>query len=305
MTQTISLIPLDQIIAGNNDRTVFNQSALEDLAASIAKVGLIQPITLNLWAPDPGACFGGDRFGPAAQYQIIAGERRYRASVIAGKTTIRAIVIEVTPAEASALMLAENTGRVDLDPIDEANAYKIRIDKLGWTVDECAKAAGTSAIKVQFRLKLLTLIPEIQHLVRSGNFPLGYAAILADASLDPNRQMLAFGNYRENHKPTLGWFRSIVNQYATQQNQSSMFSDEPLLKCQEMLIETKVIDPPHPSTTTPPVIGKKPLEIIRNQILFWQEAAKQWEGIGKPFKKQECEAAARSLDLAAISIYSK
>lgn len=305
MAKIIRDIPLDQIHAGDNDRTVFDANALEDLAASIKKEGLIQPITLNLWAPDPSTCFGGDKFGPMAQYQIIAGERRYRASVLAGCKTIAAIVIEVSQAVASALMLAENTGRVDLDPIDEANAFQKRIDLLGWTVADCAQSAGTSTTKVLFRLKLLKLNSEIQHLVRSGNFPIGYAAILADSGLDTNRQLLAFANFRENHKPTLGWFRSIVNQYVTQQQQTSMFGDEPLLKCQDLPIENKIIDPPHPSNTTPPAIGNTALEIISNQIKFWQEAAREWEGIGKPFKKQECEAAAQSLNLAFNAIYQK
>ena len=75
--------------------------------------------------------------------------------------------------------------------------------------------------------------------------------------------------------------------------------DDALLVCQEVAIETKTNEPPHPSTTTPPSVGKSRLDIIRGQIDFWKQAAESWQAIGKPFKKQECEAAALALAHAA------
>ena len=281
-------VRLTSIVAGNNDRTFFDPKELQALADHIKEHGLIQPISLNQIAP--------------GQYEIIAGERRYRATKLAGLKTIPAIIAHLTQAEASVLMLAENVSRKDLDPIDEANAYAIRIERFKWTVEDCAAAAGCSVIRVQFRLKLLALNVEIQHLIRSGNFPIGYAQILAGASLDSNRQMMAFKCYRENPRPVLGWFRNIVNQYAEQQAQASLF-DGPFLSMQEeQPIDKKEIDPPHPSTTTPPIVGASKLIIIRNQINFWNEAAASWAAIGKVFKKQECVTAAQALAYAA-SLY--
>ena len=299
----ITQIPCSSIHAGQNDRTVFDPKCLQELADNIKAHGLIQPITVNLFAPDPSCCFGGDRLGAEAQFTIIAGERRFRACLLLGWETIPAIIVEITQAEASALMLAENVSRQELDPIDEANAYRIRIDKLGWSIDECATAAGTSSIRVQFRLKLLNLHLDIQHLIRSGNFQIGYARILSDANLDINRQMLAFKMFRDNPRPTPGWFRNIVNQYAEQQQQAGLFDTSSLLVMQEIPIDNKQADPASPDTTVPPVLGKTKLAILQNQIKFWNEAAVAWGNVGKPFKKHECEAAAFAL-YHATSLFS-
>jgi ParB/RepB/Spo0J family partition protein len=293
-------IPLAQIHAGANDRTVFDQNALQELADSIKAHGLIQPITVRLFAPDPRCVFGGDRLGDKAQYEIVAGERRFRACQLLDLPTIKSIVVDLTDEEAAAIMLSENVSRKDLDPIDEARAYKIRIEKFGWSETDCAKNAGVTEIRVRFRLKLLGLRDDLQFLVRSGNLSLGYAQTLADASLDPNRQSLAVTNLRDNPHPTPGWFRNIVNQYAEQQNQTNLFDSDALLVCQEApAIKNDLSNPPHPSTTTPPVAGKNKLAVLKNQAGFWREAAQEWKRIGKPFKSQECEAAAQAVLYAA------
>lgn len=299
MAMTPKNILVSSIHTGGNDRTVFKPQELETLAGSIRKHGLIQPITVNLFSPDPSCVFGGDRLGSMAQYTLIAGERRLRAVKLLGEELISANVIEVSPAEASILMLIENVARVDLDPIDEARAYQIRIEKLGWTIEECAKHTGVSTIKVQFRLKLLSLRDDLQGLIRSGNLSIGYAQILADSNLDPNRQLLATKTLRDNPKPTPGWFRTIVGQYQTQQNQAGLFDTSNFLVCQEMPIESTVTEPAHPSTTTPPVVGRKPLNILRNQIEFWNNAAAAWDLLGKPFKRNECLAASQAVAYAA------
>jgi ParB family transcriptional regulator, chromosome partitioning protein len=289
-------IPLTCIHTGKNDRTIFKQDDIESLAASIKERGLIQPITVNLFAKDPRCVFGGDPFGDAAQFDLIAGERRFRAVQLLGWETIDAFVAELTDEEAAAVMLSENTARVDLDPVDEARAYEIRVKKYGWSHAECAKAAGVSEIVVRNRLKLLTLRDDLHILIRSGNLSIGYAQILADAKLDKNRQSLAFNALRDNPKPTPGWFRNVVNQYSEQQNTVDLFDTGEFLKCQ-VIPEHKInpSDPPHPSTTTPPKEGKNIKDIIKNQIRFWHEAADKWQAIGKPFKKQECLAAALAL----------
>lgn len=289
-------IPLDQIHAGNNDRTVFKPQELIDLAESIKAHGLIQPITVRIFAKDPACVFGGDPYGPMAQYQIVAGERRFRACQLIGLETIDAFIAELNDEEASAIMLSENVSRVDLDPIDEGRAYQIRIDRFGWTPQECATKAGVSEIIVSFRLKLLKLREDLHILIRSGALSIGYAQILADANLDPNRQMLAFNSLRDNPKPTPGWFRNVVNQYAEQQATVNLFDTDSFMTCQAIpQAKLNPADPPHPSTTTPPKEGKNIKDIIKNQINFWQKAADQWKAAGKPFKSQECQAAAQAL----------
>jgi ParB/RepB/Spo0J family partition protein len=284
---SIQLIPVSKIRPGSNDRTVFDAEELQSLANSIRiqgrgrkGKGLLQPITVRK---------------VSRHYEIIAGERRFRAVCLLQWTAIPAIPVQVTDEEAAALMMVENVSRKDLDPIDEARAFRIRIDKYGWSEETCAEYAGTSTTRVKFRLKLLTLRDDLLELIRFGHLQIGYAQTLADANLDNNRQLLAVKALRDNPKPTPGWFRNIVNQYREQQLQAGLFDASPFLVCQPAPVKTEVIEPPHPFTTTPPIAGDSPAEIIRNQVQFWTDAAQEWSAIGKPFKRQECEAAAKSL----------
>jgi ParB/RepB/Spo0J family partition protein len=284
----ITAIDTNEIIPGNNDRTVFSPDALQELAASIREHGLIQPITVR-WIDD------------AEAYQIIAGERRYRACKLLGWQTVPSIIVDATDEQASALMLAENVARADLDPIDEAIAYQTRIDLFGWTVQEIADRAGVSPIRVQFRLKLLRLRPDVQKLVRDGHLSIGYAQILCDANLDTNRQLIAFRYLRDNPAPTPGWFRRQVNDLLAEQSQDALFDFSSFIaptETQHVAIE----EPAHPSTTRPPTRGSSLREILRNQAGFWSQAAEAWDKLGKPFKRQECEAAAQALTLALSAI---
>jgi ParB/RepB/Spo0J family partition protein len=279
----INDIPISQIIPGKNDRTIFDESGLRELTESIKGHGLIQPITVR-------SSKGGRYF------EIIAGERRFRACRLLGWQTIPAVVTSLKDEDASAVTLAENIARKSLDPIDEACAYQSRIESFGWSIEDLSKYAGTSTIHIQFRLKLLRLISEIQKLIRGGNILIGYAQILADADLDSNFQLLAFSKLRDNPKPTMGWFRSIVLELKEKQDQGILFKG-PLFDKTEATneVQTKGIpEPPHPETTTPPKIGRNYKEILLNQSNFWEEAARQWEAIGKPFKRNECRSASQA-----------
>ena len=283
----INDIPISQMIPGKNDRTIFDESGLRELADSIREHELIQPITVRS-AKD------------GKHFEIIAGERRFRACKLLGWRTIPAIVTDLKDEDASAVTLAENIARKSLDPIDEACAYQSRIESFGWSIEDLSKYAGTSTIHIQFRLKLLRLIPEIQKLIRGGNMQIGYAQILADTNLDSNFQLLAFSKLRDNPKPTMGWFRSIVSELKEKQDQGILFKG-PLFDKTHDANEFKTEntrEPPHPETTTPPKIGRNYKEILLNQSNFWEEAAKQWEAIGKPFKRNECRSAAQALSQA-------
>lgn len=183
-------IPLDLVRPGDNDRTAFDQVALQELAESIRDHGLAQPITVR---PVEGG------------YEIVAGERRTRACRLLGWTVIPAIVRAMDDEQAAAIMLAENVKRVDLNPMDEGRAYQKRMDSIGWSVVMCADKANVSEDKLRARVKLLALAPEIQVLVASGQMTTGYAEALAD--LDLNRQRIAMRYFSEARQPTLSEFR--------------------------------------------------------------------------------------------------
>jgi ParB/RepB/Spo0J family partition protein len=292
----ITLVDVRMIVPGDNDRKTFDPAKLETLAASIGKNGLAQPIVLRMMdveTPDP-------------MYEIVAGERRFRAiSTILKWVEIPAIIRDLTDEEASDIMLAENVGRENLDPIEEAIAYQRRIDQYGYTVSEIAEKVGVTSIRVQFRLKLLALREDVQQLVKTGNLDLGYAQILASASLDPNFQLLALRALQENNHPTPKWFRRICGELYKEQAQTSLF-DGPLFTGEILSAIVDTVEQeseiPHPSTDKAPITGKSAKEITLNQAKFWMNAASAWDQAGKPFKRQECEAAAEALQNLADSL---
>jgi ParB family chromosome partitioning protein len=209
--QQVTHIPVTHIEAGNNDRQHFDRNALADLAASIRQHGLAQPITVRPLGE--------------GRYQIVAGERRFRAiRDLLGWPTVPCLVRELSDEQAAAIMLAENTGRVDLNPIEEAEAYRARAEAFGWTTARIAEVAGVSEERVRDRLALLRLVPDIQHLVRFGHFPVGHARLLTD--LDANRQRIALRLFNASSHMPLSRFKEVVNELLAAQNQESLFSLE-------------------------------------------------------------------------------
>lgn len=203
-------ISCESIVPGNNDRQNFEPNALRELAESISQHGLAQPITVR---PLPALI---------PSYEIVAGERRYRAiSSILKWATIPCIVKDLNDEEASAIMLVENTGRQDLDPIEEANAYQSRVVRFGWDTGKIAKIAGKSKRHVERRISLLSLADDIQHLVAHGNLPIGHAEAMV--KLDNNRQFIALRVFREGRNITLSQFRRIVADLLAEQSQDSLF----------------------------------------------------------------------------------
>ncbi len=153
-------------------RTAFDEQALAELAESISEYGLIQPITVRKLA--------------SGYYQIIAGERRWRASRLAGLSEIPARVIEADDKLATELALVENLQREDLNPVEEARGYKTLIEVYGLTQDEAARRVGKSRPAVTNSLRLLGLSPEVLRMVESGVISAGHARALvpiADAAL--------------------------------------------------------------------------------------------------------------------------
>lgn len=157
-------------------RECFDEAALQELADSIARYGLIQPITARKL--DNG------------YYQIIAGERRWRASRLAGLTELPVRVIEADDRRADELALVENLQREDLNPIEEAKGYKKLIDDYGLTQDEAAQSVGRSRPTVTNALRLLSLTPEVLSLVEVGELSAGHARALLPLT-DEKRQLAA------------------------------------------------------------------------------------------------------------------
>ena len=147
----------------NQPRKVFDQTALRELADSITMHGVIMPIVVNK---------KGDR------YMIIAGERRWRASKLAGKTTVPAIVKDYTERQVKEISLIENLQREDLNPIEAANAMKQLMDEYDITQEDLAERIGKSRSAIANTLRLLSLQPEVIDLVSGGALSQGHARAL-------------------------------------------------------------------------------------------------------------------------------
>ena len=145
-------------------REYFDEQALQELADSIAQYGLIQPITA--------------RKLDSGYYQIIAGERRWRAARLAGLTEVPVRVIEADDRRVAELALVENLQREDLNPIEEARGYRALIDEYGLTQEEAAKSVGRSRPAVANAMRLLSLCPGVLELVEQGKLSAGHARAL-------------------------------------------------------------------------------------------------------------------------------
>jgi ParB family chromosome partitioning protein len=164
----VSEIAIDAIQPNpNQPRTHFDEASLHELAASIKTSGLIQPITVREIKKD--------------HYQIISGERRFRASRLAGLTTMPVYVRTVGDDELLKLALIENTQREDLDPIEVAIALKRLMDELAVTQEELSDQVGKNRATVANYLRLLTLPAEIQVFVRERKLSMGHAKALVGA----------------------------------------------------------------------------------------------------------------------------
>ena len=151
-------------------REYFDQQALQELADSIAQYGLIQPITV--------------RKLETGYYQIIAGERRWRASRLAGLKEVPVRVIEADDRRTAELALVENLQREDLNPIEEAKGYKTLIDEFGLTQEEAAKSVGRSRPSITNALRLLSLSPKVLEMVEKNELSAGHARALISISDD-------------------------------------------------------------------------------------------------------------------------
>jgi len=183
-----ALISTDQSPAGNDEvreleldlirpgqqqpRTTFDQSKLEELAQSIRTSGVIQPLLVR---PAGGL------------FELVAGERRWRAAQIAGLVRVPAIVRDIPDEKLLELALIENIQRAELNPIEEANAYRRLIDSLGLTQDEVARRVGRDRTFITNYLRVLKLPTDIQELIEKDKVSFGHARALLGVQ-DPMTQ---------------------------------------------------------------------------------------------------------------------
>ena len=180
--ETLAMLPVDALQPGRyQPRTRMDQDALGELAQSIKAQGVMQPILVR-----PAA--GG-------RYEIVAGERRWRAARMAGLNDVPALVREVPDRHVLAIALIENIQREDLNPLEEAGGVKRLIEEFGMTHADAAEALGRSRAGITNALRLLELAPPVQELLRDGKLDMGHARALlvlpALKQIEPAREAVA------------------------------------------------------------------------------------------------------------------
>ena len=171
-------LPISQVEScASQPRKVFDGEALSDLADSIRQHGIIQPLTV--------------RRLQSGYYQIIAGERRWRAARMAGLTEVPAVVIEADDRKAMELAMIENLQREDLNPMEEAEGYQVLMEQYGMTQEETAQRVGKSRPAVANALRLLKLCGDVRKLVEEGKLSGGHGRALVTLSEKQQKEAAA------------------------------------------------------------------------------------------------------------------
>lgn len=158
-------------------RKQFDEEALSELSDSIAQHGVLQPLLVRPM-PDGG-------------YQLVAGERRWRASRMAGLTEVPVVIRDLTDAQVAELALVENLQRENLNPLEEANGYKELSDKFGYTQEKISEIVGKSRPSIANALRLLNLPEDVQEMVSTGSLSMGHARAILSLPDDKMKTELA------------------------------------------------------------------------------------------------------------------
>ncbi len=196
--QLPSTLPVTEMVAGQyQPRTHMDEGALYELAESIKSQGVMQPILVR-------QLNSGDNAG---KYEIIAGERRFRASKLAGLDTVPVLVRDVPDEAAAAMALIENMQREDLNPLEEAQGLQRLVKEFGLTHEQAAQAVGRSRSAASNLLRLLQLAEPVQTMLMAGDLDMGHARALL--TLDRATQITA-GNQIATKKMSVREAESLV-----------------------------------------------------------------------------------------------
>jgi len=261
-----AIVPADLIDVrpGGQHRTGFDTAELEALARTIDADGLIARPTVR---------------PIGARFEIVAGERRVRAMRdVLEWADLPVIVRELDDQQAARIMLTENVARVDLDPVDEARAYRAEIDRHEWSIAETARIAGVPPARVRGRLELLELAPDTLHWVSRRAIPLGHAASMI--GLDANRQHLALAAY-ESSGCAANTYRELCTRLRDEQaaeDAEGMFDAGSFLRVAEYVRDAEDLvraDEPAPTIIREPVWGPDEigslLGVKRGTVAAWRQ----------------------------------
>lgn len=222
-TNTLSI---NEIIPNKDQpRKTFDEGALQELADSIIQHGVLQPLLV--------------RPLPTGGYQLVAGERRWRASRIAGLKEVPVVIKELSDVETMEIAIIENLQREDLNPIEEAEGLQALIDRCGFTQEDVAVSVGKSRPAIANALRLLKLPPEVRDMTRNGDISAGHArALLAfdnDAMIYEISQNIIKNNLTVRDVERLSKTKGNVNKVRSSSRRRDSFYDEVELSLTEVL----------------------------------------------------------------------
>ena len=223
---TLVDLPVDLIDASRYQaRSHFDQTELEELAASIRAQGLLQPVTVREIVGS-----GGSR------YELIAGERRLRATILADKGTIPALIRDTTDLEMSTLGLIENIQRSALSVVDEARALQRLQTEFNLTQAEVAESTGKSRPAIANAIRLLSLEPAVLELLEHGDISAGHARALLGID-DPSEQ-LAIAKTIVERQLNVRQVEALVAEFKRRQATAAAQADKPQRSDKEVKLET-------------------------------------------------------------------
>jgi ParB family transcriptional regulator, chromosome partitioning protein len=173
-----SLLLDDMVPGAYQPRTRMDEGALYELAESIKAQGIMQPILVRRLSDEQARVRRKNGAGPRPVYEIIAGERRYRAARIAGLDSVPVLVRDVPDESAAAMALIENIQREDLNPLEEAHGLQRLVKEFGLTHEQAAQAVGRSRSAASNLLRLLNLADPVQTMLMAGDLDMGHARAL-------------------------------------------------------------------------------------------------------------------------------
>ncbi len=222
-TNTLSI---NEIIPNKDQpRKTFDEGALQELADSIIQHGVLQPLLV--------------RPLPTGGYQLVAGERRWRASRIAGLKEVPVVIKELSDVETMEIAIIENLQREDLNPIEEAEGLQALIDRCGFTQEDVAVSVGKSRPAIANALRLLKLPPEVRDMTRNGDISAGHArALLAfdnDAMIYEISQNIVKNNLTVRDVEQKSKTKENVNKVRSSARRRDSFYDEVELSLTEVL----------------------------------------------------------------------